>query len=302
LVAAGEHGSFSAAARDLHTVQSNISNHIAHLEQQLGVALIDRRSGQLTVEGDVVANRARRILDECNAMTVDMTARRRIRGVSHVGMIGTTARWLAPALVGALTARYRSVHLVVSEGTSAALAQQLTNGAIDAALLSARAPIEGLSLAALFDEELLLVVPPGHPLAKNAAIDLESLCRLELLLPPAGSAFRPELDAVAAHHGIRLCPKAEFDGVRLIASLTFDGHGASVLPATAIPGWLRDRCQVVHVPNLPHRRVFLARRAGDQLKPAAGAVTEVLEGVVAERVRTGLGLRACSLDDSPPDP
>jgi LysR family hydrogen peroxide-inducible transcriptional activator len=216
-------------------------------------------------------------------------------------MIGTTARWLAPALVGALTARHPAVHLVVTENNSVALAHQLADRAIDAAVLSARAPVGGLALTALFDEELLLVVPPGHALANSSDIDLEALCRLELLLPPPGSAYRPDLDAAAALHGITLRPKAEFDGVRLIASLTFDGHGASVLPATAIPSWLRDRCQVVHIPKLPHRRVALARRTGDQLSPAAAAVTDLLQQVVAERARTGLGIRACPLDNSPTD-
>jgi LysR family hydrogen peroxide-inducible transcriptional activator len=301
LVAVAEHGSFSAAARDLHTVQSNISGHIAHLEQQLGVALVDRSSGQLTLEGDVVVNRARRILDECNGVTVDITSRHQTRGISRVGMIGTTARWLAPALVGALTACHPAVHLVVTENNSIALTHQLTDRAIDAAVLSTPTPVGGLALTPLFDEELLLVVPPGHKLANNTDIDVETLCRLELLLPPPDSAYRPELDAAAALHGITLRPKAEFDGVRLIASLTFDGHGASVLPATAIPSWLRDRCQVVHIPNLPNRRVALARRTGDQLSPAATAVTELLQQVVAEGARTGLGIRACPLDNPATD-
>ena len=51
LVAVAETGSFSAAARSLHTVQSNVSTHVARLERELGVTLVDRASGTLTEEG-----------------------------------------------------------------------------------------------------------------------------------------------------------------------------------------------------------------------------------------------------------
>jgi LysR family hydrogen peroxide-inducible transcriptional activator len=301
LIAVAEHGSFTAAAADLHTVQSNISSHIARLEQQLEVTLIDRSSGQLTLEGHVVTNRARRILHEYHGITIDLTARRQIQGVSQVGMIGTTARWLAPALVGALSVRHPAVHLVVAEGNSLALTQQLTDRAIDAAVLSVPTAPPGLTLTPLFDEELLLVVPHGHPMAKDTDLDVGDLWRLELLLPPPGTAFRPDLDDAAAQHGLTLRPKAEFDGVRLIASLTFDGHGASILPATAIPGWLRDRCQVLHVAGLPRRRVALTQRTGDQLTPAATAVTDLLQQVVPERARSRPDIRTCPADTTAPE-
>ena len=58
LVAIADHGSFSRAASALHTVQSNISGHIARLERELGVELVDRQTGQLTEEGRAVEGRA----------------------------------------------------------------------------------------------------------------------------------------------------------------------------------------------------------------------------------------------------
>ena len=54
LVAVADEGSFSAAARSLHTVQSNVSTHIARLERELGAVLVDRTRGTLTEEGEVV--------------------------------------------------------------------------------------------------------------------------------------------------------------------------------------------------------------------------------------------------------
>ena len=68
LVAVAEHGSFSGAARALHTVQSNISTHVARLERELGVTLIDRATTTLTEEGEVVVRRATRVQHELEAL------------------------------------------------------------------------------------------------------------------------------------------------------------------------------------------------------------------------------------------
>ena len=68
-------GSFSAAARALYTVQSNVSGHIARLEKELGVVLVDRQRGGLTDEGMAVVERARRVLHELDDIAADMASR-----------------------------------------------------------------------------------------------------------------------------------------------------------------------------------------------------------------------------------
>ena len=67
LVAVAEHKSFSAAARALNTVQSNVSAHVARLEKELGVTLIDRATNEPTAEGRDVLTRARRVVAEFDA-------------------------------------------------------------------------------------------------------------------------------------------------------------------------------------------------------------------------------------------
>ena len=76
LIAVAEHQSFSAAARALHTVQSNVSTHVAKLEKELGAALIDRHTMQPTAEGRAVLERARRIRTELQAINDDIVSMR----------------------------------------------------------------------------------------------------------------------------------------------------------------------------------------------------------------------------------
>jgi len=105
LIAVADHRSFSAAARSLHTVQSNVSTHIARLERELGVTLVDRASGTLTAEGEAVVSRGRRIQLELEALVADVAAvNSEITGVARIGVIGTTARWLVPPLLEAIRA------------------------------------------------------------------------------------------------------------------------------------------------------------------------------------------------------
>src|SRR5688572_30639963 len=95
IMAVAEHHSFSAAARALHTVQSNVSTHVARLERELGVTLVDRTTGSLTPEGEVVVSRARRVEAELEALVSDVAAvHSEVAGTARIGIIGTTARWL----------------------------------------------------------------------------------------------------------------------------------------------------------------------------------------------------------------
>ena len=74
LVAIADNGTFSAAAKALFTVQSNVSAHIARLEKELGINLIDRATGQITDEGNLVVERGRRILREFDDISADIAA------------------------------------------------------------------------------------------------------------------------------------------------------------------------------------------------------------------------------------
>jgi len=76
--------------------------------------------------------------------------------------------------------------------------------------------------------------------------------------------------------GIRLRPRVELDGVRLLASLTFEGYGPAVLPATAVPPHLRARFRLVHVEGLLPRRVGIAQRSRGLPSAPARAVLETL--------------------------
>ena len=294
LVAVAEHRSFSAAAEALGTVQSNVSAHVARLERELGATLVERSSGTLTPEGEVVATRAYRVLGEIQAIGADLGAlRQEVAGFVRAAMIGTTARWLVPLLLSELGARHPNLRLTVAEGTNTLLEPQLAAGRLDMAVLTAPVAGRELSFEPLFEEDLVLVVPADDdPVAGAHRVDLADLAELELLLPAPGTTLRAELDAAVKPVGVALRARAELDGVRLIATLTFEGYGPAVLPATAVPPHLRQRFRLVAVEGLPARRVGLALRSRGMPSAPTRAVLEALRRLVSGPDPLPEGLRS----------
>lgn len=289
LIAIADHGSFSAAATAMETVQSNVSSHIARLERELGVQLVDRQGGRLTEEGAAVLERARRVAAELEAAVADVAAlRHEISGTARIGMIGTTARWLAPLLLDRMADLHPKVRLLIGDGTSVTLELLLAAGSLDAALVNLPQKSPELAVRPLFDEDLVLVVPDGHDLAGRECITMAELGGVRLLLPAPGTSFRKEIDQAGQAAGVTLSPRAELDGVRLIASLTLRGYGPAILPAT---GATEGRgFHQIRVSGLPRRTVGLAVRRRGRPSAPARALLEVLDRVVATNLEPGTGL------------
>jgi LysR family hydrogen peroxide-inducible transcriptional activator len=283
LAAIADHGSFSAAARALHTVQSNVSTHIARLERELDATLVDRATGHLTEEGEAVVARARRVqaeLDGIEAEVASMTSE--VSGTVRVGVIGTTARWLVPRLLEHMGLAHPKVNVVVVDATTTLLVPRLASGQLDLAIVNLLYDEPDVDIEPLFDEEHIVVLPPKHPLFERERVTLAELADHPLLLAPPGTVFRDELDADAAAAGVTLRPQAEIDGLRLLASLAFQGFGAAIVPASAAPSWVGGTWRRLGLDGVHGRSVGLARRHRVLLAAPARALREVLIEVVRE--------------------
>jgi LysR family hydrogen peroxide-inducible transcriptional activator len=274
-------------------VQSNISTHVARLERELGVTLIDRATTTLTEEGEVVVRRATRVQRELEALVADVAAvHDEISGVARIGVIGTTARWLVPPLLEAMASRYPKVRVVVVDATTTSLLPQVHSGQLDLAVLALPVRDPDVEAEQLFEEDLLVIAPSDHPLADHERVTLDELADHELLLEPPGTAFRDDLDAQAAERGVTLHAKAEVDGMRLVASLAFEGFGAAVLPASAAPRWLTGEWKVVAVDGLTGRSVGLVRRQRGMPSAPARALADVIRSVVRDEAEHQPGIHA----------
>ena len=293
LAAVADHRSFSAAARALHTVQSNVSSHVANLERELAVALVDRATGELTEEGRLVVDRARRVQAELDAVVSDLAAHAgSVTGTVRLGMIGTVGAWLLPLLLPDTAARHPGIHLVIVDATTTSLLPQVVAGTLDAAVVNLPVTTPDLVAEPLFEEDRVVLAPDGHPLARRRQrVRLADLAGHPLLMEPPGTAFRDDLDAAASRAGFALTALAEVDGMRALASLAQEGFGPAVLPATAASmnqpaGWRR-----LEITGLGPRTVGLVTNRRSRPTAPARAVTDGLRTLVTAEAPRLPGVR-----------
>ena len=276
LLAIADEGSFTAAADVLATVQSNVSEQVRQLEDELWAPLLVRsRRGAVPTEfGTVVLERARRVRRELEAMRTDVSMLQDLQaGHASFGVVGTASRWLVPALVADLRVLAPGVQLRVNEAASERLFVEVAEGELAQAVVTEPVADRRLDLEHLLDEELVGLTATDGPDLGPEPVALARLATAPLVLPPPDNPLRRQVDAAAAAHRVTLSVPIEIEGIRLIADMVAAGGGVSVLPETAIPPELHGVRRVT-LAGVPPRRLGLVTARDAQLSLADRAVRE----------------------------
>src|SRR5450432_2444198 len=206
LLAVQDTGSFTGAADRLHTVQSNVSDQIRQLEEELGVVLFTRgRRGAVPTEfGDLVLERARHVRRELDALRADLSMLQGLQtGHATLGAVGTISRWLVPAVVADLRRQAPSLSLRVTEGASERLAAEVAGRELSQAVVTEPVIDSRLLVEHLLDADLVALVPRTLALASEPGpIPLSALAEHPMILPPLGNPLRSEVETAARDQGI----------------------------------------------------------------------------------------------------
>lgn len=234
-------GSFTAAARQAHIVQSAMSAAIARLEHELGVSLFDRSVTPVAVteHGAALQAGAQRILEAVQAARDDIAAvSGRIRGPVILGCTSLTGPLDLAAVLAGLRDRHPGVivQLRQSLAGSAGNLQAVVDGSMDIALTAGPAdpgpgrPPRGVILSPLVSEPLVFVCPAGHRLSGRSRVTVADLAGETILRFPPGWGIRAAVDAVLGPD-----PSAiEIADYALMFTLVRDRFGTTMLPASAI--------------------------------------------------------------------
>jgi len=211
---------------------------------------------------------------ELEAMRADLSMLQGLQaGHASLGVVGTSSRWLIPALVADLRVIAPGVQLRVNEAASERLFTEVVEGELAQAVVTEPVADRRLDLEHLLDEELLGLVPADGPDLGRPPISLARLAKESLVLPPPDNPLRRQVDAAAAAQGITLAVPIEIEGIRLIADMVAAGGGVSVLPETAIPPETHGVKRVA-LRGVPPRRLGLVTARDAQLSLADRAVRE----------------------------
>ena len=238
LVAVGEQRHFGKAADVCNVSQPTLSTQLKKLEQELGVALIERnpRHVMLTAAGERVAERARVILDEAATIrAVAHQANDPEGGTVRMGLFPTLAPYLLPHVVPALHDRYPNIELLLIEEKTETLLERLRTGSLDVAVLALPVHGDHLEQQKLFTEDFVLAVPTGHPLAATGgSVDPSVLAGEQVLLLEEGHCLRDQALSVCRLTGASARRGFRATSLETLRQMVAAGVGITLLPELAV--------------------------------------------------------------------
>lgn len=270
---------FTSAAHRLGIGQSAVSHAIKALEQEWGVEVFRRHQSQVELSdiGQQLLLRARAILGLANALQQEAAdARGMKRGTLRIGSFGpTSSNRLLPPVLARFRLAYPGIEVHIDEGPDRQVMQWLDERRIDVGFVVLEQ--ERFDTFALFEDQLVALLPADHPLASRPAIALDALCDDPFILTEAGSA---EL-VVRVFNNARLVPKVRFRCAQLLSTLEAVSRGDGVsLVAEGSLSELTDP-RYVSRPLAPAivRPIGLAVLDRRQSSPATLAFIEVAQRV-----------------------
>lgn len=236
VVAVARTGNFSRAAQQCHVSQPSLSQQVQKLEEELGERLFDRRQreAKLTVAGQSFLPHALRILEEVDLARREASEATDLqRGTLTIGVLPTVAPYLLPELLVAFTRKFPGVEVVVQEDMTARLLQLVLAYEVDFAFVSHPIRDERLEVRELFTEELLLALPPKHPLAAQEAVRASDLEGEKLIVMKEGHCLGDQVLGFCERRDIT--PEISFRSSQLetIQALVASGLGLALVPAMA---------------------------------------------------------------------
>ncbi|NLG45310.1 hydrogen peroxide-inducible genes activator [Gordonia sp. (in: high G+C Gram-positive bacteria)] len=196
---------FVSAAADLGVSQPSLSQALAGLEAGLGIQLVERttRRVMLTAEGRRLLPSAMAACDAIDNFLAEAAGEDDpLRGSIRLGLIPTIAPYILPRLLRGLPLRRPELELRVVEDQTARLLQQLRDGTLDAAVLALPANAAGIGEIEMYDEDFVLAIPDGHPLAGRKRLAPSMLADLPLLLLDEGHCLRDQALDVCQAAGV----------------------------------------------------------------------------------------------------
>jgi len=274
-------GTLSRAAEALFLSQPSISLQLRALEDELGVALIERRRRRVapTREGLALYELALPLVDGLESL--DRRFHERRKGLSggelRIAAGASTGQYLLPPYVGAFHERHPDVHLQLRSVVGSDGIAQLRADQVDLAVGSLLDVPNDLGYEPLQTFDPMLIAPRGHPLAQKAELRLEDLSPYGLVLPAQRQTTFQLVDLVFRQHKVPFHVAIEVGGWDVIKRYVAQGLGISIVAGLCIEDEDHARLAVRNVRALfPRRSYGVIVRKGKVLGAEARAFLDVL--------------------------
>jgi len=292
-VALSEARHFRKAAESMGISQPSLSLQIGNLEETLGVRLVERGRGPVTLtpEGREVVARASRIMGEVHGiMDISASLQTGLTGTIRLGTTPTIGPYLMPFVVERLHAKYPDLRLYIREVAPRDLRGELLAGSLDVILTQLPEGGADLTTQRLFREPLLLAMPEDHALAAKTEVTEADLIDQNILSLGPDYAMHAQIAALCQQHGGIMARDYEGTSLDAIRQMVGMGMGVALLPRLYARSEIDSRSSNVTV--RPFRRSTVMRSIGLVWRKAATAgmferLSDIIKDSARENLQTG---------------
>jgi LysR family hydrogen peroxide-inducible transcriptional activator len=242
IVAVARERHFGKAAVLCNVSQPTLSVAIKKLEEELGVAIFERRSSELSISpvGERIIEQAQQTLEAASSVKqVAEHGKNQLAGPLRIGAIHTIGPYLFPELIPLLRKAAPDMPLVIEENYTSVLTEKLKTGKLDIIIIALPFEEHGIVSKPLYREPFVVLLPVAHTLTARESINSKCLEKENVLLLGQGHCFRD--------HVIEACPDCvpkpglegdlphtvEGSSLETIRHMVVSGLGVTVLPCTA---------------------------------------------------------------------
>ncbi|HVZ03875.1 LysR substrate-binding domain-containing protein [Hyphomicrobium sp.] len=264
-VAVAEREHVTQAAKDLNLTQSGTSAAVSALETRYAIKLFDRvgRRIMLTQAGRLFLAEAKSVLARAagaEKVLADLAGLE--RGSLAIGASQTAGNYWLPSIIHAYQARFSGISVALKIGNTQSVASDVAAGTADLGFIEGDIDDPALSVTPVADDEMVLVVAAGHPLAKGPARGISRLADARWVVREEGSGTRAILETAVAKLGVdrrKLNIALELPSNEAIRGAVEAGSGVTIISKLVVASSLKAKTLVAIDVQLPKRRFFALR-------------------------------------------
>jgi DNA-binding transcriptional LysR family regulator len=286
------HGSMSGAADALGYTASAISQQVAALERETGVALVERgpRSVVLTDAGRTLVEHTEAVLTRLDHAEEEMRAIAGLRGGRvRLATFRSAAETVVADAITRFNRRFPGVELTLTEGEPEQYLPRLAAGELDLATTFEYDHVTALErrnlvLEQLLEEPMWLALPLDHPALDRDSSELATFADEPWVGSTPRSSVHDFTPNVCRAAGFEPRFAAQTDDYHVCQALVASGLGVAFIPGLSLRTRHPDIAVRLLEPAAPARRIFAAYRPGADSSPALCAMLQVLREVCADQL------------------
>jgi DNA-binding transcriptional LysR family regulator len=223
--------SFSRAAEKIYRTQPAISAQVRLLEQECGEKLFDRsgKKVQLTPAGEILYRYAQQLLSlQKEALQTIAELNQTPRGKLAIGANEATCLYVLPKTFATFKHLYPLVQISIYRNFSHKIIQKVQEGAVDMGIVTLPQTANNMEVISVFRDEVQVVVPKKHELAKRRSVTIEEVSNYPLILPKTGHT-RVVIDRLLREYRDHIQISMELASVETIKKFVGAGLGISLI-------------------------------------------------------------------------